>query len=97
MSGYAISSSGWRAVNGPDDLLAGETYSDTQPAPVALARADEIKAALAVLDAASARPLRAVLVAQAQGAEPGAADVAKLADLEAQAVTLRAELAGLVE
>ncbi|WP_051445415.1 hypothetical protein [Desulfocurvus vexinensis] len=61
------------------------------------ARRTAILAELTVLDAASARPLRAVLAAQVGGAEPDPADLARLADLEAQAQALRTELAGLDE
>jgi len=68
------------------------------PAPtaeqLAAARIAEIKAELTAIDAASARPLRAILAAQSSGAADPA-DVARIADLEAQAVALRAELAGL--
>lgn len=33
---YAVRNDGkgWRAVNGPDDVMADETYSETQPQPV---------------------------------------------------------------
>jgi hypothetical protein len=66
----------------------------TDAAATNAARATGIRAQLAAVDAASARPLRAILAAQQAGQTPDAADVAKLAELEAQARTLRAELAG---
>lgn len=70
-----------------------------RPAPtaeqLAAARIAEIKAELTAIDAASARPLRAVLAATTSGGTADPADVARIAELEAQAVTLRAELAGL--
>lgn len=58
-------------------------------------RAPEILRALADLDTATVRPLRALLVSQAAGTAPDPDDVARLADLEASAVALRAELAEL--
>lgn len=93
---------GWRAVESAAEVLADETYSAEQPAPYedtpagkAARRAAEIQAALTALDAASARPLRGILAAQASGGTADAADVARIADLEAQAVALRAELTAL--
>lgn len=59
------------------------------------ARIAEIKAALAALDASSARPLRAILAAQQAGVSLDQDDVDMLASLEAQAQALRAELTGL--
>lgn len=49
---------------------------------------------LRALDLATVRPLRAVLAKLAAGKDADADDLAKLADLEAQSVVLRAELAG---
>jgi hypothetical protein len=59
------------------------------------ARIAQIQAELTAIDAASARPLRAVLAAQNAGVTPDQDDVDRLASLEAQALDLRAELAGL--
>lgn len=53
-------------------------------------RASEILAALAAIDAASARPLRAILVGSATEE-----DRARLTELDEQAAALRAELATL--
>ena len=58
-------------------------------------REAEILAELDALDAATTRPLRAVLAAQATSKTPAQADLTRLADLEAQAKALRAELAAL--
>lgn len=58
-------------------------------------RIEEIKAELIALDRAAIRPTRAVLVAQAAGAEPAPYDAAKLAEIEASADELRAELVEL--
>lgn len=55
-------------------------------------RVTEIKGDLAAIDAASSRPARAVALALASGKTPDAFDVKKLSDLDAQAVSLRAEL-----
>ena len=79
----------------------GDEYTfeaDPAPAPVtpAAIRRAEIDAALTAIDAASARPLRAILVATTSGGTADAADTAKLAELEAQAKALREELATLV-
>jgi len=52
-----------------------------------------IRARLESIDAKSVRPLRAILAAQAAGLTPDPADMATLADLKAQADTLRAGLA----
>ena len=59
-------------------------------------RRAEIDAALTAIDAASARPLRAILAATTSGGTADATDVAKLAELEARAKALREELATLV-
>lgn len=103
--GYAVridGEYGWRAVERAADCAVNERYSEVQPAPYeetpegkAARRAAEIQAALTALDAASARPLRGILAAQASGGTADAADVARIADLEAQAVALRAELTAL--
>lgn len=80
----------------PGDLVemsAAEIKAHVEPPlpdPVALRR-EEIAAELAAVDLASVRPLRAVLAAE----KPDPEDVAKLAELDAQASALRAELAGL--
>ena len=58
-------------------------------------RRAEIEAELTAIDAASARPLRAILAATTSGGTADATDVAKLATLEAQARALRTELASL--
>ena len=78
-------------------LPAGWRDTAPEPGPEALAaaRLAQVLAELTALDAASARPLRAVLAAQVGGAEPDPADLARLADLEAQAQALRAELVEL--
>lgn len=103
--GYAVRNDGvygWRSVDSPADCMGNEVYSETQPAPYdetvagkAAIRIAEIQAALTALDAASARPLRAVLTATTSGGTADPADLARLTDLEAQALTLRAELATL--
>jgi hypothetical protein len=102
--GYAVRKDerGWRVVTGVEDIGPDETYSETQPVPYAetdagktAMRKEEIGVALAALDVSSARPLRAILAAQAAGETAAAADVARLAELEAQAVTLRKELASI--
>jgi len=51
-----------------------------------------ILAALAALDTATVRPLRSVLAAQASGKTPDPTDIARLADLEAEAARLRGRL-----
>ena len=58
-------------------------------------RRAEIDVALTTIDAASARPLRAILAATTSGDTADPADVAKLAEFEAQAKALREELATL--
>ena len=98
-------------VEVPTDVTPGSTFNpitDTwtiapvpepapAPAPVtpAAIRRAEIEAELTAIDAASARPLRAVLTATTSGGTADPADVAKLAELEAQAKALREELATL--
>lgn len=52
----------------------------------------EAKGRLRQIDAAGARAARAVALAVAGGVTPDAADVARLAELEAEAVALRALL-----
>ena len=58
-------------------------------------RRAEIDVALTTIDAASARPLRAILAATTSGGTADPADVAKLAELEVQAKALREEIATL--
>ena len=79
----------------------GDEYTfeaDPAPDPVtpAAIRRAEIEAELTAIDAASARPLRAILTATTSGGTADPADVAKLTELEAQAKALREELATLV-
>ena len=66
------------------------------PAPtaeeLAQQRRQEILAELDRIDRASSRALRAVLTAQSAGQEPESADVERLAEYEASAKALRAEL-----
>lgn len=66
-----------------------------EPAPYVPSRAEEIKARLSMIDMESIRPTRAVAAAIAAGQPAPGFDVNKLASLEAEATTLRAELAGL--
>lgn len=78
----------------------GDEYAfeaDPAPAPVtpAAIRRAEIDAELTAIDAASARPLRAILAATVSGGTADVADIAKLQGLEAQAKALRTELASL--
>ena len=98
-------------VEVPTDVTPGSTFNpitDTwtiapvpepapAPAPVtpAAIRRAEIESELTAIDAASARPLRAILTATTSGGTADPADVAKLAELEAQAKALRTELASL--
>ena len=95
----------------PADVTAGSTYDpvtktwtiapvpESAPAPEPVTPAEirraEIEAELTAIDAASARPLRAILAATTSGGTADPADVAKLAELEAQAKALREELATL--
>lgn len=77
----------------------GRPVAVDPPAPtaeeLAVIRAAAIRSELTAIDAASARPLRAILAAQAAGQTPAQADTDRLAELEAQAVALRTELAEL--
>ena len=97
----------------PSDVTAGSTYNpitdtwtiaplpESAPAPdpvtPAAIRRAEIEAELTAIDAASARPLRAILAATVGGGTADAADIAKLQSLEDQATALRSELATLTE
>lgn len=69
------------------------------PAPtaeeIAEQRRQEILAELDSIDRASSRSLRAILTAQTAGDEPDEKDLSMLADHEADAKRLRAELAAL--
>ena len=69
------------------------------PAPTAEEQAEqrrqEILAELDNIDRSSSRSLRAILTAQAAGKEPDSADIEMLAEHEANAKKLRAELAKL--
>jgi len=79
----------WTIAPTPEPALAPAPQT---PAAIRIA---EIEAELTAIDAASARPLRAILVATTSGGTADAADTAKLAELEAQAKALRTELASL--
>lgn len=61
----------------------------------AMSREMEIRARLSAIDGAGVRPSREIAAALSTGAEAPAFAVAKLATLEAEAATLRAELAAL--
>lgn len=78
-------------------LPDGFTAEEPEPTPEELAhqRRQEILAELDRIDRASSRSLRAIIAAQSAGQEPDAADVKRLAEYEAEAKALRAELAGL--
>lgn len=87
---YAIRKDGlgWRAVNGPDDCGADETYSESQPV-IDTSKADrigEIKATLASIDARTIRAMREALLT---------GDNSRVQALESEATALRAELASL--
>lgn len=91
---YAVrADGGWRAVNSQNDLLEGETYSETQPPIPAQPnpRIAEIDSLLAGIDRFGARPSREIAAALAAGAQAPTEAVQKLADLESQAVALRNE------
>ena len=97
----------------PADVTAGSTYNpiadtwtiapvpEPTPAPApatpAAIRRAEIEAELTSIDAASARPLRAILAATVGGGTADAADIAKLRSLEDQATALRSELVTLTD
>lgn len=70
-----------------------EPQATPEPQTPAALRIAEIEAELTAIDAASARPLRAILAATTSGGTVDPADVARINELEAQAVALRAELA----
>ena len=97
----------------PADVTPGSTYNqntetwtiapvpESAPAPEPVTPAEirraEIDAELTAIDAASARPLRAILAATVGGGTADAADIAKLQSLEDQATALRSELATLTD
>ena len=88
-------SAGQRIMAGDD----GRPYLADPPAPSEAERQasqrQQILAELAALGAAGARPARAIALAVAAGDEPAPADIARLREIEAQAVELRAALAAL--
>ena len=91
---YAVrADGGWRAVNSQNDLLEGETYSETQPPIPAQPnpRIAEIDSLLAGIDRLGARPSREIAFALAAGSPAPSQSVQKLTALEAQAETLRSE------
>lgn len=83
---------GWRGEAMPP---AEQEKEMPQLSPAELRR-HEILGRLAEIDAASARPLRDVVGALVAGQPAPEFAAGKLATLEAEAATLRAELAGLV-
>lgn len=82
---------GWRGEAVPQPEPAPEV---PQPSPAELRRL-EILGRLAEIDAQSARPLRDVVGALVAGQPAQEFAAGKLAALESEAATLRAELAGL--
>ena len=91
---------GWQLVDGvfvapPEYPPIDQPQTMITPANPAAIRRAEIEAELTAIDAASARPLRAILTATTSGGTADPEDVAKLAELEAQAKALRTELASL--
>ena len=86
---------GWRHDPDSDLWTAPEPTPGPGPVTPAEIRRAEIEAELTAIDAASARPLRAILTATTSGGTADATDVAKLAELEARAKALRTELASL--
>ena len=74
-----------------------ESESVPDPVTPAAIRRAEIEAELTAIDAASARPLRAILAATTSGGTADAADIAKLQGLETKATALRSELATLTD
>ena len=76
-----------------------EGWSAEPPEPTPEEQAEQCRQAILTeldrIDRASSRSLRAILTAQAAGLEPEQADTEMLAEHEANAKVLRAELAGL--
>lgn len=89
--GWRRDETGWYAPPVQPEPPAPEPQTAT-----AIRRA-EIEVELTAIDAASARPLRAILTATTNGGTADPADAARLAELEAKAVALRSELATLAE
>lgn len=76
---------------GPGDTWNGHTFT---PLPRSTEQVTvDVKVRLAAIDANSTRPLRAILAAQAAGRVPDPADMDRLVTLEAEADTLRGQLA----
>ncbi len=88
---------GWRHDPDSDLWTAPEPTPGPGPVTPAEIRRAEIDAELTAIDAASARPLRAILAATVGGGTADAADIAKLQSLEDQATALRSELATLTD
>lgn len=76
-------------------LIAAANEARTTEGQLAAIREREILARLGEIDAAGARASRAVALAFAGGDSPQAEDVARLEALEAEAMALRTEKAGL--
>lgn len=92
---YAFEANGSQDAFIPAGLVAmtdDEVQAHLKPVDAAALRIAEIDGLLTALDLASVRPLRSVLAA----AEPAPEDVAKLAELDAQAAALREERALLL-
>ena len=79
----------------PDEWLAAHPAVIEDAAVDGEARKYDVLMALNELDAKSVRPARSVALAVANGNPPSAVDVARLADIEAEAQKLRKELAAL--
>ena len=90
-STYDPNTETWTIAPVPESAPASDPVT-----PAAIRRA-EIEAELTAIDAASARPLRAILAATVGGGTADAADIAKLQSLEDQATALRSELATLTD
>ncbi|QSM00613.1 hypothetical protein [Oceanospirillum phage vB_OliS_GJ44] len=59
-------------------------------------RINEIHARFSAIELESARPMRAIKVAELEGGQADSYDIQKIKDLEAEAVTLRQELLTLL-
>ena len=78
-----------RVIDGK--IVLGKTETELA-AEKAADRLREIDAELSAIDARSGRPARAIALAEARGAKPDPADIARLEEYESRAADLRSEL-----
>lgn len=94
--GYAVGAGGWRGVNGPSDILDGETFQTERPI-IYVDPDAELKQQLMQLDSTiTARRIREALTGNEEQVlqADGRSRLGWMADNQAKAAALRAQFVG---